>query len=500
MSRPALNKAEKSFTLEIDGSPTILLGGQIHNSSSSSVDAINDSFAKSAQLNFNCVISSVSWKQFEVEEGKFDFSLIAHQIQAAEKLSLRIVLIWFGAFKNAKSTYAPSWVRSDTKRFPRALNIPGGEPNDAPTLSVFSQNLLDADRAAFCKLMQYLKSKDKKNTVVMVQVENEMGLLGSSRDFSAAAEAAWQQAGLPDDWWHHEKFMAEAFAKYTNAIAKAGKEIKDIPMYVNAWLGPQAGQTEAGQWPSGGPSSLVLDEWKKHAPDIDILTPDIYVLEALEVMDQYHRPDNALFIPESRHVLGNLFWALGHHGAIGYSMFGAEDARLGNQMAKAFAVLNQAKQTIAKAQAAGAIRAVLMRDPAAEQTIKYGNLTVEPKDTLAGLKRFVEVAGVDLLIKDMEVTSELEDLPVVIESPADTRPTALVIQINDYEFFLIGRGVNLAFSEPGFRIEIDDVEEGRFENDKWIPMRNLNGDERLNFVPLFEVGCAKIRIQKFAAN
>lgn len=500
MTLPALKKTEKGFTFEIDGRPTLLLGGQIHNSSSSSLEAIEKSFAKAAALNYNSVISPISWNQFEPVEGEFDYTLISHQIRVAERYSLKLVIIWFGAFKNAKSTYAPSWVRADTERFPRALNQPGGQPSTAPTLSVFSQNLLNADKEAFCKLMQYLKSKDKKHTIVMLQIENEMGLLGSSRDFSAAAEAAWQNSGLPDDWRHNEKFMAEAFAKYANEIAKAGKAIKNIPMYVNAWLGPQPGQTEAGHWPSGGPSSLVLDEWKKYAPDIDILSPDIYDLAALEVMGQYHRRDNALFIPESRHILGNLFWAIGHHSAIGYSMFGAEDAQIDNQMAKSFKVLNQARKTIADAQASGKIRAVLMREPAISGALNFESLSVEPKDTLAGLKRFVEVAGVDLLIKDMEVVSELEDLPVTIESPADSRPTALVIQINENEFFLIGRGVNLDFSEPGYRIEIDSVEEGRFENDKWIPMRNLNGDERLNFVPLFEIGCAKIRIQKFKLN
>jgi hypothetical protein len=141
-----------------------------------------------------------------------------------------------------------------------------------------------------------------------------------------------------------------------------------------------------------------------------------------------------------------------------------------------------------------------MKEPAAEPFVKFGSLTVEPKDTLAGLKRFVEVAGVDLLIKDVQMPSELEDLPVVIESPADTRPSGIVIQLNETEFVVIGKGMNLSFSEPGYRIEIDDVEEGRFENEKWVPMRNLNGDERLNFVPIHEIGCAKIRIQKFNLN
>ena len=497
---PRLVLHETGYSFEIDGQRTVLLGGQIHNSSSSSIESIDTSFAKVALLNYDFVISPISWKQFEAVEGKFDFTLLKHQLRAAEKLNLKLVLIWFGAFKNAKSSYAPAWVRSDLERFPRALNQPSGEPNENATLSVFSQNLLDADSKAFSQLMKFLKLKDKKHTVIMVQIENEMGLLGSSRDYSAAGQAAWNARGIADTWHENEKFMAEAFARYANTLAKAGKEIKQLPMYVNAWLGPQPGQSEAGQWPSGGPSSLVLDTWKKFAPDIDILAPDIYELEALPIMEQYARADNALFIPESRHVLGNLFWALGHHAAIGYSMFGAEDGRVGNQMSKAYGILREAKHTVAEAQAAGRIGALLMREPTAEPAVHFGDLTIEPKDTLAGLKRFVEVAGVDLLIKDADLPSELEDLDVVIESPGDSRPSGIVIQLSDTEFYFIGKGINLSFSQPGYRIELDDVEEGRFENEKWIPMRNLNGDERLNIVPLHEIACVRVTIQKFKLN
>lgn len=497
---PRLVHHETGYSFEIDGQRTVLLGGQIHNSSSSSIASIDASFAKVASLNYDFVISPISWKQFEPVEGKYDFSLLEHQLRVAEKLNLKIVMIWFGAFKNAKSSYAPAWVRSNPERFPRALNEPNGQPSENATLSVFSQNLLDADSKAFIQIMKFLKSKDKKHTVIMVQIENEVGLLGSSRDHSAGAQAAWNARGIADTWQENEKFMAEAFAKYANTLAKAGKAIKHLPMFVNAWLGPQPGQSEAGQWPSGGPSSLVLDTWKKFAPDIDILTPDIYELEALPIMEQYARADNALFIPESRHVLGNLFWALGHHAAIGYSMFGAEDGRVGNQMSKAYEILREAKHTVAEAQAAGRIGALLMRDPTAEPAVHFGDLTIEPKDTLAGLKRFVEVAGVDLLIKDADLPSELEDLDVVIESPGDSRPSGIVIQLSDTEFYFIGKGINLSFSQPGYRIELDDVEEGRFENEKWIPMRNLNGDERLNIVPLHEIACVRVTIQKFKLN
>lgn len=499
-SLPRLVHHETGYSFEIDGQKTVLLGGQIHNSSSSSIESIDSSFAKVASLNYDFVISPISWKQFETTEGKFDFSLLQYQIRKAESLKLKLVLIWFGAFKNAKSTYAPAWVRSDVERFPRALNKVSGYPSDVPTLSVFGQNLLEADLNAFTQIMRYLKSKDKKHTVIMLQIENEMGLLGSSRDYSAAAQTAWISRGITDTWQENEKFMAEAFAKYANTLAKAGKAIKHLPMFVNAWLGPQPGQDEAGQWPSGGPSSLVLDVWKKFAPDIDMLTPDIYELKSLPVMEQYAREDNALFIPESRHVLGNLFWALGHHRAIGYSMFAAEDGRVGNLMAASYKILREAKLILAEAQASGRIRALLMREPDAHEYVQFGDLLIEPNDTLAGLKRFVDVAGVDLVIKDAEPVSELEDLAVVIESPGDSRPSGIVIQLNENEFYFIGKGINLSFSQPGYRIEIDDVEEGRFENEKWIPMRNLNGDERLNVVPLHEIACVKVTIQKFRLN
>ena len=193
-SLPRLLRHETGYSFEIDGQRTVLLGGQIHNSSSSNIESIDASFAKVASLNYDFVISPISWKQFEAVEGKFDFTLLKHQLRAAEKLNLKLVLIWFGAFKNAKSSYAPAWVRSDLERFPRALNQPSGEPNENATLSVFSQNLLESDLSAFSQLMKFLKSNDKKHTVIMVQIENEMGLLGSSRDYSAAAQAAWNRA------------------------------------------------------------------------------------------------------------------------------------------------------------------------------------------------------------------------------------------------------------------------------------------------------------------
>ncbi len=538
MTLPTLTSHEHGFTFHVDGRPTILLGGQVHNSTTSSVASIAESFAKVRELNYNFVIGSLNWNQFEPAEGTFDTTLLQAQIKHAELNHLKLVLLWFGAFKNAASTYAPTWVRADRKRFPRAKKVEGADTgwgtNQSPVLSLFSSDLLAADRAAFEALMTHLRDNDPKHTVVMVQIENESGLLGASRDFSDLAEAKWQAAvpselieGLQtkllaadsvtketwqaagsklegtwaevfgNNWQAHEIFMAWHMGQYANTLAEAGKAIKNLPMYVNAWLGPQPGQDEAGQWPSGGPSKNVLGIWKIAAPRVDILSPDIYIEDAISVMQDYARPDNALFIPESRHIAGNMFWSLANHSGIGYAMFGAEDGRIGNQMSEAYGVLVEATEVIATAAAEGRIKAVLMQPEQLELPLAFGEITVTATNSLGKLKRFVEVAGVDLELKDFESISELEGAAVTIPSNSDARPFALVIQESPIDFLLIGKGINLQFASSEFEVEIDRVQEGWFNNGEWITGRELNGDERLQFVPLHEIACAKIRILPF---
>ena len=88
-------------------------------------------------------------------------------------------------------------------------------------------------------------------------------------------------------------------------------------------------------YPSGGPTSNMLDVWKAAAPAIDILAPDIYVPNTeryRSVMQQFSRADNPLLIPET-HGFGtfagsqgnarNLFLAIGA-GAIGFAPIGLD--------------------------------------------------------------------------------------------------------------------------------------------------------------------------------
>ena len=185
---PCLRATATGAQLIVDGRPVLLLGGQLHNSSPSSPEYMEPIWDRLAGMGIRTVIGAASWAQVEPVEGSFDFSTVDAQIEAARAHGLRLVLIWFGAFKNAGSTYAPSWVRADTTRFPRAVRTaPHGAVHlsrrDAETcaLGVLAGAArgrtpgLRRDAAAPCTV-------DPDHTVVMVQVENESGLVRDSRD------------------------------------------------------------------------------------------------------------------------------------------------------------------------------------------------------------------------------------------------------------------------------------------------------------------------------
>jgi hypothetical protein len=523
--------------LIVDGRPVLLLGGQLHNSSPSSPEYMEPIWDRVAGMGVRTVIGAASWAQVEPTEGSFDFGTVDAQVEAARARGLRLVLIWFGAFKNAASTYAPGWVRRDVGRYPRAVatgtdptlfTYPGAMPK--PVLTVFSPDLLHADRRAFVRFMEHLATADPDHTVVMVQVENEVGLLRDSRDRSPEAEAVWRAPVPPalidhlvqhrgtlrpeladlwarqgnresgtwsevfgDDWQADEVFMAWGFASYCGALAAAGKAGKPLPMYANAWLGPQPGQPRAGNYPSGGPVGRVIDVWKAAAPALDLVAPDIYVDDAKAVLRDYARPDNPLFVPESRFETGRLFWALGHHRALGFSVFGVDHARPASQFGRACALLGEMEDVITAAQAEGRIAGVLLDDGETEQGFTLGGYAVVARNSRALLGQMLLDAGVGEPPPPPPAPSETEGSPHG-PSPADTRPFGLVIAEAADQFLLVGQGVGLDFSRGGDLVEIDSVEEGRFEAGRWVPGRALNGDERLFILPFDDLGVVRIRL------
>ena len=347
--KPIPSIAEKNghFALTVDGEPFLVLGVQANNSSAWPA-YLGKVWPAAETLHANTVELPVYWEQVEAEHGKYDFSLVDLILKQAREHKVRLVLLWFGTWKNGSSHYTPKWVKADQEKYP-FVRGKDGQTIDSP--STFSSARLEADKKAFAALMRHLREVDGERTVLMVQVQNEVGIWGGVRDFGAAAEKAFagqvpenllkRLGKLPGTWKQvfgdeaDETFQAWCIATYVEEVAAAGKAEYPLPLYVNAELRDPFGG-KAGTYASGGPTYNQLDLWKVAAPSISAIGPDIYLPEYakyMKVMEQYARKDNPLMIPET----GNpaeyaryVYAAIGH-GAIGWAPFGLDLSGYSNQ-------------------------------------------------------------------------------------------------------------------------------------------------------------------------
>lgn len=280
--------------------------------------------------------------------------------------------------------------------------------------------------------------------------------------------------------------MAWGFASYCGALAAAGARHLDVPFYVNAWLGPQPGQDLPGRYPSGGPVAGVVDVWKAAAPTLALLGPDIYADDVKAAVAGYVREDNALLVPESRPAVGNLMWAVGR-GAIGFNVFGVDDVR-----AAAYRLLAGAEEVIVAAQRSGCIRPVLLE---AGQTavVGLGGLTWMLRGSAEVLRSMFLDAGVQVRTEAGPASPRPRTRPWWPRPP--TRAMAVLVDLGDDELLAIGQGLMFEVAgAPGEVVEIDDAVEGRYEAGAWVSGRNLNGDERLNLLPLDRPAAVRIRV------
>jgi hypothetical protein len=528
---PTIEKRGNATQLVVDGKPFLVLGGELHNSSASSVEYMAPIWPRLKQMNLNTVLSTVSWDMVEPEEGKYDFSNVDRQLDAARAQGLRLGIVWFGAYKNARSTYAPGWVRRDTARFPRAatsgakpefMSYPGAMP--LPVLSPFSTQLQAAERRAFAAFLAHLKAADPDHTVIMLQVDNEVGLLGDSRDRSKVAQAAWDaqvpaqlmaylerhRASLrPEllDVWGRQKFrrtgtweqvfgrdalaeeifMAWAYGTYVESVAQAANKTLPLPMYVNAWLGPQPGQPQPGDYPSGGPAARMMDVWKAAAPSIALLAPDIYVDDVKGTLADFNRADNPVFVPESRFKTVNLFRAIGEYNALGWSVFGIEDLASTRQLPQAYDVLGSMADVILRARERGTLHTVLLeRDDPVPATLAGYSMTI--RGMMGQLKKMMFDAGV----AGPGGGAGASDKPAAPKK--DPTSFGFVIAGGPGEFYLVGQDFMVDFARNGKLAEIDFVEEGRFKDGRWIPGRRLNGDELVTLLPASGIGVVRVKL------
>ncbi len=317
-----------------------ILGGELSNSAATSVEDIDEVMPRMRALGLNTVLVPAYWELMEPVEGQFDFTIIDRTIDVARREQLHVVFLWFGAWKNSMSCYAPGWFKQDTKRFQRAMTAEGKQMEIA---SCFSDNVLQADLKAFSALMRHIREKDpQREVVIMMQIENEIGMLESARDHSPLAEKAYKKERWAErygtDEYADEKFMALSYARYVEHLAKAARETHDMPLYVNAAMNSRG--RRPGEYPSAGPLAHLIDFWHEGAPSIDLLAPDIYDTGFKSWCAQYAMPlrpqdhhsqlvKNRLFIPESRCCENSgvrALYAFGEHQALGFSPFAIDQA------------------------------------------------------------------------------------------------------------------------------------------------------------------------------
>jgi len=496
---PHLRQQGSATQLIVDGEPYLVLGGEFGNSSTSSLDYLEPHWARLKAMHLNTVLAPVSWELIERVQGRFDFSLVDGLVADARESGLRLVLLWFGSYKNSMSSYVPAWVKRDQVRFPRAQTMDG---SGQEILSAFSANNQKADAAAFEALMAHIAAIDaEQHTVIMVQVENEVGMLPVAREHGAEAARAfaapvppellsylaenrrklasplrslWEENGARQegDWRTvfgdgtaaEEVFTAWHYARYVEEVAKAGKRAWSLPMFVNAALN-RPGRAP-GEYPSGGPLPHLLDIWKAGAPSIDFLSPDIYFSNYRELIKGYVRPDNPLFIPEANRAGraesgAEAFFAIGRYDAIGYSPFSIESVpEEGMQrLSEAYDVLSQLAPLIVDHQGMG--RMAGFTPPVAYD----GRVSDAPESVTLGEYAF-EISYVDPWVPESEQLTASHG--------------GLILQTGPDEYLVAGSGVTITVTPatPGpKRAGIESAWEGRFDGGKWTRGRRLNGDQ-----------------------
>jgi len=141
---PHLRKQGTATQLIVDDKPFLVLAGELGNSSIFEPGIHASDLAQTGIAKLNTVLIPVYWELIEPAEGRFDFTLVDGLIHDARKHNLRLVPLWFASWKNSMSCYAPAWLKTDQRRFPRSQDKAG---NGMEILSPFSKETSTRTRA-----------------------------------------------------------------------------------------------------------------------------------------------------------------------------------------------------------------------------------------------------------------------------------------------------------------------------------------------------------------
>jgi hypothetical protein len=512
---PRIVNKEGRYALFVDGAPYLMLGAQVHNSSSWPA-TLPKVWPAMEYLNVNTVEMPVYWEEIEAKPGEFNFTLMDTLLTEARQHHLHLVLLWFGTWKNGSQHYMPQWMKLDTARYPHMIGK-DGQAVDSP--SPHSAASLEADKKAFTAFMRHLKETDPQRTVLMVQVENETGSWGSVRDYSPAAQKLFEEPAPPEilkamqvkadsaspNWQEafgpnaDEYFHAYSVARYVGQVAAAGKAVYPLPMYANAALRNPLHPGPASTYESGGPTDNVLPIWKAAAPALDVLAPDDYENDDasyLKVLELYHRDDNPLFVPETGGAGKDRFFfaALGLQ-TIGFSPFGLDYThRAGNRSlnqadpsnpqeaflapwAMNYRLIGPMQREIARLNFEGKLQAVAELQGESSQTLHFGswdavvsygagrNNRAAEKPQLEGRALVAQLGENQFLVTGY--FCRIDFRPAGAEEQRKTQHIVVGNQQNP-SALIDGKWQHRQFLR---------VEEGSYENGVFKLSRNWNGDE-----------------------
>ncbi|MDE5693655.1 MAG: DUF5597 domain-containing protein [Duncaniella sp.] len=527
--------SDGSATLVVDGRPYIIIGGETGNSMASCAADINRCMADALAHGYNTVLIPVSWELIEPQKGRYDFASIDSIISAARAGNLRVVPLWFGAWKNSMSCYAPAWFKRDTATYPRAVTR-SGRPLEIA--SAFSPAVYEADADAFRALLRHIADTDTDGTVIMIQIENEIGMLEDARDHSPLAQAEydkgvpsslmsylkkhksslhptllkkWRDTGyrtsgswaevFGDDIYTDELFQAYSYALYVERLAREARKIfPTMPLYVNAAMNSRGRQP--GQYPSGGPLAHLKDMWHAGSPTVDILAPDLYDGNIASWLAAYALADNPLFVPEIKATRANASqacYAVGEHHAIGLSPFAynlrpeADRAyqREGNRCLSSLTPLlfrpaAKGSGKFTHTPSAGlyftpdSTTRTIIRDGLRIRASHYFTLPWDPRATNGSV--WPETGGLIIQLAPMDYIVAGSGIVLTFDPADSTSDTAPAAALGEDGFLLTGSAkpssTATAHTSTQKRIGLASVEEVSVNPDGTLSrLRTLNGDE-----------------------
>lgn len=488
MSLPQIAYLDGKPRLLVDDKPFLILGLQWDCDSCFSAEEMNPLFPHAARMGANTAVLPTYWREIEPQHGQYDFQMVDERIRQSQSNGLRVILLWFATWKNACAFYAPDYIRNDPDTYPLAVDS-HGQPN--VSLCPSAETSWQRDRDALVALMTHLRDNDTLRTVIMVQVENEPGILGSDRCYCAACNERFAGGPWQAEWGEHaaEAFSAVSIASYIDRLAAAAKATYPLPLYTNVWLAPTVGGIPGRDYPSGGAVPPMLHLFRQQIQHVDLIAPDIYssgYRDFHRLCQTYGLADNPLYIAEhSSSPVGraerNVFYAIGQYGALGFDPWaidspfpqqnalplvdpvGGEWGPQAHWLRDSYVAISRAMQPIVVAQG----------------TQRIFTFVQEPSEAGTGWA----ASGCDLLIAYYD---------------RDEIARGIIIQQAPDEFLLIGVGFSVRFCQPrpdGQPLPIVSAEWGRYNGDQWIalhPMRRERLESVGAPVTLLEPGVARV--------